>query len=123
VRLEKSSLRLLAPAGGFPKDFVVDGHAAQEKALRADDAEKPSRLTIGTITIILINRDGRFALRIKDPQAPTRVAFTDCAGIRQTPPIACMHAGFLITAKGARHSDCAWDHDTSPSAGRGRVYD
>ncbi|MGB9235175.1 MAG: DUF1684 domain-containing protein [Terriglobales bacterium] len=75
VHLEKSSLRLLAPAGGFPKDFLVDGHAAQEQALTADDAENPSKLTIGTVTIIVINRDGRFALRIKDPQAATRVGF------------------------------------------------
>ncbi|MGA9526720.1 MAG: DUF1684 domain-containing protein [Terriglobales bacterium] len=75
VRLEKNSLRLLAPAGGFPKEFLVDGHAAQEQTLNADDAEKPSKLTIGSTTIILINRDGRFALRIKDPQAPTRVGF------------------------------------------------
>jgi hypothetical protein len=75
VRLEKGALRLLAPAGGFPRDFMVDGHPAQEMALAADDAEKPSKLTIGTITIIVINRDGRFALRIKDPQAPTRTGF------------------------------------------------
>jgi len=75
VRQEKGALRLLPPAGGFPKDFLVDGHAAQEQALLADDAENPSKLTVGTITIIVINRDGRFALRIKDPQAPTRVGF------------------------------------------------
>ncbi|MFZ1918044.1 MAG: DUF1684 domain-containing protein [Terriglobales bacterium] len=75
VRLEKGAVRLLAPAGGFPKDFLVDGKPAQEKTLAADDNEKPSKLTIGTITIIVINRDGRFALRIKDPQAATRVGF------------------------------------------------
>jgi len=83
VRLEKGALRLLAPAGGFPKDFLMDGKPAQETALAADDAEKPSKLTIGTITIIVINRDGRFALRIKDPQAPTRVGFH---GLRWYPP-------------------------------------
>jgi len=83
VRLEKGALRLLAPAGGFPKDFVVDGKPAQEMALAADDAEKPSKLTIGTITVIVINRDGRFALRIKDPQAPTRTGFH---GLRWYPP-------------------------------------
>jgi uncharacterized protein len=75
VRLQKDTLRLLPPAGGFPKDFLVDGHAAQEQALAADDVDKPSKLTIGSITIILIHRDDRFALRIKDPQAPTRVGF------------------------------------------------
>ena len=83
VRLEKDSVRLLAPAGGFPKDFFVDGHAAQEQPLYADNAEKPSKLTIGTTTIILINRDGRVALRIKDPQAPARMGFH---GLRWYPP-------------------------------------
>ena len=75
VRLDKSGPRLLAPTGGFPRDFLVDGKLAQEMALAADDAEKPSKLTVGTITIIVINRDGRFALRIKDPQAATRAGF------------------------------------------------
>ena len=75
VRLEKDALRLLPPAGGFPKDLLVDGQPAREQALLADDAEKPSKLTIGTLTIIVIHRDGEFALRIKDLQAPTRVAF------------------------------------------------
>jgi hypothetical protein len=75
VRLEKDALRLLPPAGGFPKDLLVDGQPAREQSLLADDAEKPSKLTIGTLTIIVIHRDGEFALRIKDLQAPTRVAF------------------------------------------------
>jgi uncharacterized protein len=75
VRVQKGTLRLLAPAGGFPAGFLVDGRAAREQVLAADDAEKPSKLTVGTITIIVIDRDGKFALRIKDPQAPTRVTF------------------------------------------------
>jgi hypothetical protein len=75
VRVEKDKLRLVAPAGGFPAGFMVDGQPAKDEALAADDAEKPSKLTVGTITIIIINRDGRFALRIKDPQAPTRTGF------------------------------------------------
>ena len=75
VRLEKGTLRLLPPSGGFPKSLLVDGRPAQEQTLATDDAETPSKLTIGTITIILINRDDRFALRIKDTEAPTRVGF------------------------------------------------
>jgi uncharacterized protein (DUF1684 family) len=75
VRLEKGALRLLPPAGGFPKDLLVDGQAAKEQALLADDADKPSKLTIGTLTIIVIHRDDQFALRVKDLQAPTRVGF------------------------------------------------
>jgi uncharacterized protein (DUF1684 family) len=83
VRLEKGALRLLPPAGGFPKGLLVDGHAAREQALVSDDSEQPSKLTIGTLTIILIHRDDRFALRIKDPQAPTRVGFH---GLKWYPP-------------------------------------
>jgi uncharacterized protein (DUF1684 family) len=75
VRLEKGALRLLPPTRGFPNGFLVDGQPAREQALIADDGEKPSKLTIGMITIILIHRDDRFALRIKDPQAPTRTGF------------------------------------------------
>ena len=75
VRLEKGALRLLPPAGGFPKELLLDGQAAKEQALLADDADKPSKLTIGTLTIIVIHRDDQFALRVKDLQAPTRVGF------------------------------------------------
>ena len=75
VRLEKGTLRLLAPAEGFPKELLVDGQAAKEQALLADDSEKVSKLTLGTLTIIAIHRGEQFGLRIKDLQAPTRVGF------------------------------------------------
>ena len=75
VRLEKNALRLLAPAGGFPKELLVDGQPAKEQPLFADDAQKPSKLSIGTVTIIIIHRDDRYALRIKDSLAPTRAGF------------------------------------------------
>src|SRR5208337_2411498 len=35
VRLEKGGLRLLPPAGGFPKDLLVDGQPAKEQTLLA----------------------------------------------------------------------------------------
>jgi uncharacterized protein len=75
VRLEKGTLRLLPPPGGFPKDLLVDGQPAKEQTLVSDDAEKPSKLTIGTLTIIAIHRDDQFALRVKDLDAPTRTGF------------------------------------------------
>ncbi len=75
VRLEKGVLRLLPPPEGFPKDLMVDGQPAKEQALTADDSAKPSKLTIGTLTIIVIHRDDQFALRVKDLEAPTRVGF------------------------------------------------
>jgi uncharacterized protein (DUF1684 family) len=75
VRLEKNELRLLPPAGGFPKDLLLDGQPAKEQALAADDADNPSKLSIGTLTIIVIHRDDQFALRVKDLNAPTRTGF------------------------------------------------
>ncbi|MGA2965320.1 MAG: DUF1684 domain-containing protein [Terriglobales bacterium] len=75
VRLEKGALRLLPPAAGFPKDLRVDGQPAKEQTLVPDDADKPSKLAIGTVTIIVIHRGDQFALRVKDLQAPTRVGF------------------------------------------------
>jgi uncharacterized protein len=75
VRLERGTLRFSPPAEGFPKDLLVDGQPAREQVLLADDADKPSKLTIGTITIIVIHRDDRYALRVKDLQAATRTGF------------------------------------------------
>jgi len=98
VRLEKGALRLLPPAEGFPKDLQIDGQPANDKdknkdqPLLADDADKPSKLTIGTITIIVINRDGQFALRVKDLQAPTRAAFH---GLKWYPP----NAAYRVRAR------------------------
>ena len=74
-RLDHGALRLLAPQGGFPKDLMVDGHPPQEQVLYADDGASPSKLKIGTLTVILIHRDERIGLRIKDLDAPTRTGF------------------------------------------------
>ena len=84
VRLEKGgALRLLAPAEGFPKELQVDGHPAQEQALLSDDSPNSSKLSFGGLTIIVIHRDERYGLRIKDAQAPTRVGFH---GLHWYPP-------------------------------------
>jgi uncharacterized protein len=93
VRLERGgALRLLPPAESFPKDLLVDGQPASQPAkgqpLFADDADKPSKLTIGTLTIIVIHRNDQFALRVKDLEAPTRIAFH---GLRWYEPNANYH--------------------------------
>lgn len=75
VRLQKGTLRLLPPAEGFPKELKLDGKPASEATLFADDAQNPSKLTIGTVAIIIIHRDERYALRVKDTQAPARSSF------------------------------------------------
>jgi uncharacterized protein (DUF1684 family) len=74
-RLEKGSVRLLPPAEGFPKGLQVDGAAAKETAVIDDMADKPTKLSLGSMTVIVINRDGQFALRVKDLNAPTRIGF------------------------------------------------
>lgn len=84
VRLERGgALRLLPPAGGFPKELVVDSHPAQEQALLSDDSPNSSKLSLGGLTIIVIHRDERYGLRIKDAQASTRVGFH---GLHWYPP-------------------------------------
>jgi len=84
VHLEKGgAMRLLEPAGGFPKDLLLDGHPAQEQPLLSDDNEHSSKLSLGDLTIIIIHRDERYGLRIKDAQAATRVGFH---GLRWYPP-------------------------------------
>jgi uncharacterized protein len=75
VSLDKGALRLVTPPGGFPKDLTVDGHAPQEQVLYADDGASPSKLKFGTFTVIIIHRDERYGLRIKDTEAPTRTGF------------------------------------------------
>lgn len=69
-----TTVQLLAPSGGFPADFQLDGKPAREGLLSADDA-RPSVLTWHGITMVVLPRGGRFALRIKDADAPTRTEF------------------------------------------------
>jgi uncharacterized protein (DUF1684 family) len=76
VRLDKGgALRLFPPLGGFPKELLVDGHAPQEQPLLSDDSPNRSKLAFGGLSIIVIHRDERYGLRIKDAEAPTRVGF------------------------------------------------
>jgi uncharacterized protein len=76
VQLSGTVLALLPPPGGYPKELLVDGHApANPQGLAADDSEHPSKITEGSVTITVIHRGDRYALRIKDSQAPTRLQF------------------------------------------------
>lgn len=75
IRLEKGALRILPPAEDFPKNLLIDGRPAKDQALSADDSDQPSKLRIGTLTILVIHRDDQFGVRVKDLQAPTRTGF------------------------------------------------
>ncbi len=69
-----TTVQLLAPSGGFPADFQLDGKPAREGTLSADDA-KPSTLAWHGLTMVVLPRGGRYALRIKDADSPTRTEF------------------------------------------------
>jgi hypothetical protein len=86
-----TNVQLLAPAGGFPADLQLDGKPAREGTLSAADA-KPSTLTWHGLTMVVLPRGGRYALRIKDADSPTRTEFR---GLRWYAP----DLRFRVTAK------------------------
>ncbi|MBT9331770.1 DUF1684 domain-containing protein [Paracidobacterium acidisoli] len=73
--LSGTQVRLIPPPGGFPAALRVDGKPAQPVLLTDDSENHPSVLTAGSLTMTVIHRGGRFALRIKDAQSPTRLHF------------------------------------------------
>jgi uncharacterized protein len=74
LRLSGNHVSLVAPPQGFPSTLLVDGRPAHATALAGDDSE-PTVLTAGSLTLIVIHRGDRYALRVKDAQAPTRLDF------------------------------------------------
>ena len=84
VKLDGSTLQLLPPAGGYPKGLLVDGKLpSNPQTLGDDDSDHPSKITAGSVTISVIHRGDRYALRIKDSKAPSRLQFH---GLRWYPP-------------------------------------
>jgi uncharacterized protein (DUF1684 family) len=69
-----STVQLLSPTGGFPPDLQVDGKPAREGPLTTA-GPKPSTMTWHGVTMVVLPRGDRFALRIKDADSPTRSAF------------------------------------------------
>jgi hypothetical protein len=67
-------VQLLAPAGGFPPDLTLDGAPAREGQLTVTNA-KPPILALHGLTLAVLARGERFAVRIKDADAPTRLSF------------------------------------------------
>lgn len=68
--LEANQVRISPPPDGFPAGLTVNGKPAQ-----AGPVSEDTPLKIGTFTLVAIQRGDRFALRIKDSQAPTRLQF------------------------------------------------
>jgi uncharacterized protein len=91
VEVDGGQLKLLPPAEGFPKSLLVDGQPAHEGPLQSDDS-KPSTLSIENLTMVVLHRGDRFALRIKDAESPTRTGFK---GLHWYPA----EAKYRVTAK------------------------
>jgi hypothetical protein len=68
------TVQLLAPHEGFPADLALDGKPAREGALAVVDLH-PSTLAWHSLTMIVLPRGDRFALRVKDANSPARASF------------------------------------------------
>jgi hypothetical protein len=68
------TVQLLAPHEGFPAGLKLDGQGAREGTLSADE-RRPSALTWQSLTMVVLPRGDRYALRIKDAEASTRTGF------------------------------------------------
>jgi uncharacterized protein (DUF1684 family) len=82
LTVSAKSLQILAPSGGFPPDLTIDGSPAREGLLAADDA-KPNTIAWHGLTMRILHRGNRYALRIKDADSSTRAAFH---GLNWYPP-------------------------------------
>jgi uncharacterized protein len=77
LQLNGQTVRLVEPAGGFPKEFLVAGAVAKSQELRtdADKDTNAAHLTIGTLNMYVIRRGDRFALRVKDSKSQALLGF------------------------------------------------
>ena len=94
LHLEGETVTLNPPAGGFPPGLLVAGTPAKSQSLRAEgnkDKLAP-RLTLGDLSMYVIRREARFALRIKDAHSPAIVGFH---GLKWYAP----DPGYQVTAK------------------------
>jgi hypothetical protein len=82
ITVSGKTVQLLSPAGGFPASLTVNGQPAREDALSTSDSA-PSTIAIGSISMVVMERAGRFVVRIKDANSPARATFH---GLNWFPP-------------------------------------
>ncbi len=64
---------LLDPVPG--SGFLVNGEPAEPGPLTTDRGESPSLLSLGPLRMVVIQRQDRFALRVRNPDSPLRINF------------------------------------------------
>ena len=72
LRLDHDVVRLLPPAPAYPKELLVDGHPPNSGQVLSAGATK---MTAGTLSMVVIRRGDRLGLRTWDTHAPTVVGF------------------------------------------------
>ena len=72
--IQPVTIQLVAPAGGFPPDLMLNGAPAHEGPLVLNDV-KPATIGWHGVTLAVLPRGDRFALRIRDADSPTRAGF------------------------------------------------
>jgi uncharacterized protein len=73
LRLDKTAVSLAPPSGGFPHELLLDGHTPRAQVLASEDP--PSVLTAGTLSMFVIHRGDRYALRLKDSHSFARLHY------------------------------------------------
>ncbi len=69
-----TTVQLMATMDGFSPDLTIDGKPAQEGPLVTAGA-KPSTIGFRGLSMAVLDRGGRFVLRIKDADSAARAAF------------------------------------------------
>jgi uncharacterized protein (DUF1684 family) len=67
------TVQLLAPLGGFPHDLEMNGQPVREGPFAV--GARPSVIRWHGLSMTVLDRSGRYALRIEDADSPTRKAF------------------------------------------------
>jgi uncharacterized protein (DUF1684 family) len=82
IVVNPDNVRLQASPQGFPADLQIDGKPAIPGPLNTT-GPKPSIITWHSLTLQVLNRGGRYTLRVKDSAAPARASFH---GLQWFPP-------------------------------------
>jgi hypothetical protein len=82
ITVSGKTVQLLSPNGGFPAGLLIDGQPARDTQLSTSEAA-PSTLTLGTLSLVVLERGNRFVVRIKDAGSPARSSFH---GLNWFPP-------------------------------------
>jgi len=79
---ENRDVRFEAAAGVLA---TIDGHIVQSAPLISDASNSPTRLVVGELTFVVIERGDRIGVRVRDPAAPGRKNFHELACFRYDP--------------------------------------